>query len=118
MSNKEAFSIIIPTYNEKENLVTLIPRLKKIYPDSYIFIVDDNSRDDTADFMEKISRQYRGIHFISRNGKLGRGSAVISGLKKALVEAKTEYYLEIDADFSHDPDEIHRLLDRKNPSLW
>ena len=115
MPSNNNFSIIIPTYNEKENLLVLIPRLKKLYPASYIFIVDDNSQDSTSSLIKKLSLKYPRLHLINRRGKLGRGSAVIDGLKKALSKAKTDYYLEIDADFSHDPQEIEKLLHKKDP---
>ena len=115
MIQKNSFSIVIPTYNEKENLIILIPELKKLYPDSYIFIVDDNSRDGTAKLISNYSYKYKKVFLISRKGKLGRGSAVIDGLKKALLIGQTDYYLEMDADFSHDPNEIKRLLDKNNP---
>ena len=114
MQNKERFSIIIPTYNEKENLTILIPRLKNLYPQAFIFIVDDNSQADTSGLINNLSKKFTNIILISRQGKLGRGSAVIDGLKKALKEARCDYYLEMDADFSHDPDEIGRLLQKKD----
>ncbi|OGG17835.1 hypothetical protein A3D78_03590 [Candidatus Gottesmanbacteria bacterium RIFCSPHIGHO2_02_FULL_39_14] len=109
------FSIIIPTYNEKENLITLLPVLKNLYPASNIFIVDDNSQDKTSDFIKKFSRKNKNVHLLQRHSKLGRGSAVIDGLKKALIIGKTDYYLEMDADFSHVPGEIKRLLVKKDP---
>lgn len=115
MPSKNNFSIIIPTYNEKENLIILIPQLIKYYPNSLIFIVDDNSIDNTADFFKKNSSAFSNVYLISRKGKLGRGSAVIDGLKKALNTAGSEYYLEMDADFSHNPKEIKNLLEKKNP---
>ncbi|OGG03869.1 hypothetical protein A2W14_05000 [Candidatus Gottesmanbacteria bacterium RBG_16_37_8] len=115
MTLQDKFSIIIPTYNEKENLVILIPRLKKLYPASHIFIVDDNSQDGTDVFINKISSRFSRILLLKRKGKLGRGSAVIDGLKYALKTAKTQYYLEMDADFSHDPQEVVRLLEKKSP---
>ena len=114
MPSKDNFSIIIPTFNEKENLITLIPGLKELYPDAPIFIVDDNSQDGTSSFIGNISQKFPQISLISRKTKLGRGSAVIDGLKTALLTANTDYYLELDADFSHQPSEIKRLLDKKN----
>ena len=115
MLYKDNLSIIIPTYNEKENLVSLIPQIKALYPKASVFIVDDNSKDGTADYFKKYSTVNVNVHLISRKGKLGRGSAVIDGLKKALESVKSEYYLEMDADFSHKPEEINLLLEKKEP---
>lgn len=113
MPSKNNFSIIIPTYNEKENLITLIPQLKNLYPHSSVFVVDDNSKDGTSEFLKKYASADPTVNFISRSSKLGRGSAVIDGLKKALLQTKSEYYLEMDADFSHKPGEIKNLLGKK-----
>lgn len=114
MPSKDNFSIIIPTYNEKENLITLIPQLKNLYPRSSVFVVDDNSKDGTSEFLKKYASADPTVNIICRSNKLGRGSAVIDGLKKALLQTKSEYYLEMDADFSHKPGEIKNLLGKKS----
>src|SRR3990167_3060350 len=106
MKSNNELSIIIPCFHEKDNLVSLIPQLIKLYPDSFIFIVDDNSVDGTVEFFQNKSKDFPQVFLISRKGKLGRGSAVLEGLKKALEKTKSGYYLEMDADFSHDPKEI------------
>ncbi len=101
--------IVIPTYNEAENIEKLI---KKIFDlkiiNLEIIVVDDNSPDRTSDIIEKLKPHFP-IHLIKRVGKLGLGSAYIAGFKKAL-ELGADYIFEMDADFSHDPDDIPRLL--------
>lgn len=104
------FSIIIPTRNERNNLESLLPVLMNLYPVSPVWIVDDNSDDQTAEFIQKNSGKFPGVHLILRINKRGRGSAVLDGLKEAIIDKKTEYFLEMDADFSHDPDEIKKIL--------
>ncbi|MFA7654180.1 MAG: polyprenol monophosphomannose synthase [Candidatus Magasanikbacteria bacterium] len=102
-------AIIIPTYNERENIATL---LEKIFSLSIfgleIIVVDDNSPDGTADIVKQLQNKYP-LHLIERGGKLGLGSAYIVGFKKAL-ELGADYIFEMDADWSHDPADIPRLL--------
>ncbi len=104
------FSIIIPTRNERNNLEQLLPVLIKLYPDSPIWIVDDDSKDKTAEFVENFSEKYPQIHLLPRKNKRGRGSAVLDGLKVAYKDTKISYFLEMDADLSHNPLDIKKLL--------
>ena len=104
------FSIIIPTRNERNNLKNLLPVLVKLYSESPIWIVDDDSTDQTAEFVKSFSQKYPKVHLISRKNKLGRGSALLDGLKEAYKDNKISYFLEMDADFSHNPQEIKKLL--------
>ncbi|MGM0462026.1 MAG: polyprenol monophosphomannose synthase [Fibrobacterota bacterium] len=94
--------IIVPTYNEKENIVLLIPQIKKHLPQADILVVDDNSPDGTSAAAKKIGEDTPGVFVLDRVRKEGLGKAYISGFKWAL---KKEYELvfEMDADFSHDP---------------
>lgn len=108
-------SIIIPTYNEKENIRRLIPMVFKIVPHASIIIVDDHSPDGTAEAARKLTKKYSGVHVIERKGKGGRGSAVIAGLKFAYDKLKSEIFLEMDADLSHDPSELPSLLSLSKP---
>ncbi len=102
--------IIIPTYNEAENIEKLISKIFALHiPRLEILIVDDNSPDETAQIVEKISHEYP-IHLIKRAGKLGLGSAYLTGFKKAL-SLGANYIFEMDADFSHDPDDIPRIIE-------
>ncbi len=102
--------IVIPTYNEKDNIAAL---LQEIFALSVVglevVVVDDNSPDGTAKIVEDMSHHH-SLHVINREKKLGLGSAYIAGFKKALVLGATHIF-EMDADFSHNPKDIPRLLD-------
>jgi dolichol-phosphate mannosyltransferase len=102
--------IIIPTYNEKENVERLIEAVFKIQPDINILFVDDNSPDGTADIIKSKMQKNSRISILEREGKMGLGSAYIAGFKFAL-ENGYEYIIEMDADFSHNPEEIPRFLE-------
>jgi dolichol-phosphate mannosyltransferase len=94
--------IIIPTYNELENLPPLLTEIFSYAPQTDILIVDDNSPDGTGELADKMSSEDTRVHVLHRSGKLGLGTAYIAGFKYAL---KHEYdaAFEMDADFSHDP---------------
>lgn len=101
--------IIIPTYNEKENIGRLIRRVFSLAHPFDVLIVEDNSPDGTAAVVRDHQKQYTGrLHLIERAGKLGLGSAYIAGFKWALSRGYA-YVFEMDADFSHDPDDLIRL---------
>jgi len=102
--------IVIPTYNEAENIEALIKAIFALnINDLEIIVVDDNSPDNTAKEVEKLTDRYP-IHLIKRRAKLGIGSAYIAGFKKAL-SLNAEYIFEMDADFSHNPKDIPRMLE-------
>lgn len=115
MSNKITFAIIIPCYYERENLEKLVPVLISLFPHTPLFIVDDHSPDGTSDFISDVHKKNTCVSVISRASKSGRGSAVLAGLKKAHEDTETAYFLEMDADFSHDPADIYRLLEKADP---
>ncbi len=101
--------IIIPTYDEKENLPRLVEKIFSLHvPDLHIIVVDDNSPDGTGKIADELSRQYP-LSVIHRAGKLGLGSAYLAGFKKAM-QAGAEIVLEMDADFSHNPQDLPRLI--------
>ena len=101
--------IIIPTYNEKENIEKIILKVFSLDIDCDILIVDDGSPDGTADIVKKIQKSYsKNLHIVERTGKLGLGTAYIYGFKWALKN-NYDYIFEMDADFSHDPDDLIRL---------
>jgi len=103
-------SIIIPTYNEAENIELLLHNIFAQHIDDLsVVIVDDNSPDKTADIIKKLQQTYP-IHLIERQEKSGLGSAYIAGFRYALSK-QAQYIFEMDADFSHDPADIPRLLD-------
>lgn len=96
--------IIIPTYNESENIEKLLGEIFSIEKDINILIVDDNSPDKTYEIIEKLmADKYKGkLNLLKRSGKLGLGTAYIAGFKWA-IERKFDYIFEMDADFSHNP---------------
>ncbi|MDE5886656.1 MAG: polyprenol monophosphomannose synthase [Muribaculaceae bacterium] len=101
--------VIIPTYNEIENIRNILEAVMK-YPDGFdVLVIDDNSPDGTAEEVEKMMKKYPGRIFLERRqGKLGLGTAYIHGFKWAL-ERDYGYVIEMDADFSHNPDDLTRL---------
>lgn len=101
--------IIIPTYNELNNIQKLIPVLRENYPAIDLLIVDDNSPDGTADAVKKFMENDQQIHMIEREGKLGLGTAYVSGFRY-MLERDYEFAIQMDADFSHDPVEIKKFL--------
>ena len=101
--------IIIPTYNEKENVAAIIDAVLALSDAYHVLIVDDNSPDGTADIVKSKIDSYNGrLHLLVRQGKLGLGTAYIEGFKYGL-ERDYQYIMEMDADFSHNPKDIDRL---------
>ena len=101
--------IIIPTYNEKENIEKIIRKVFSLDVDFDILIVDDGSPDGTANIVKEAQKTYpKKLHIVERTGKLGLGTAYIFGFKWALKN-NYDYIFEMDADFSHDPDDLIRL---------
>lgn len=94
--------IIIPTYNERENVVKMRDALRKLYPTIGILFVDDNSPDGTGEVIDGLCEEDKLVHAIHRDGKLGLGTAYIAGFRWAL-ERDYEFIFEMDCDFSHDP---------------
>jgi dolichol-phosphate mannosyltransferase len=102
--------VVIPTFNEKENIKALIQKIRTILPKSYICIVDDNSPDGTAREVLPLTKKYKNIKLIKRTGKGGRGSAVMDGFKYGLKNKEINFFVEMDADFSHNPEELKKIL--------
>lgn len=101
--------VIIPMYNEKENAAAIIDAVLKLPVDFDILVIDDNSPDGTAAIVkEKIAADPTRVNIIERAGKLGLGTAYIEGFKWALAKGY-DYICEMDADFSHNPDDLVRL---------
>lgn len=101
--------VIIPTYNESDNVENMMKALNGLYPELSILIVDDGSPDGTANIVRNYQTTNPKIHMIERAGKLGLGTAYITGFKFAL-EMGFEYIFEMDCDFSHDPKDVEGLL--------
>jgi dolichol-phosphate mannosyltransferase len=103
--------VIIPTYKEKENIEKIIRKVFSLDKEFNILIVDDSSPDGTADIVKFLMKEFPERLFIEeRKGKLGLGTAYIHGFKWALKKGY-EYVFEMDADFSHNPDDLIRLYD-------
>ena len=102
--------VIIPTYNEKENIEAIITAVMKLPLDFHVLIIDDGSPDGTANIVKDLmANKYTGkLHIIERAGKQGLGTAYITGFKWA-IEHKYDYIFEMDADFSHNPEDLLKL---------
>lgn len=101
--------IIIPTYNERENLEKMVRKVFSLKKDFHLLIVDDNSPDGTAGIVKDLQKEFPGkLHLEERKGKLGLGTAYIHGFKWALKN-KYEYIFEMDCDFSHNPNDLIKL---------
>jgi dolichol-phosphate mannosyltransferase len=103
--------VIIPTYNEKENINKMVKKVFSLTLPFELLIIDDNSPDGTADIIKNLQKEYpTQLHLIQREGKLGLGTAYIKGFKWALKNGY-DYVCEMDADFSHNPEDLVRLYD-------
>ena len=103
--------VIIPTYNEKENIALIIQAVFALEKGFHILIIEDNSPDGTAEIVRSLINTYPGQLFMEeRKGKLGLGTAYIHGFKWGLKHGY-EYIMEMDADFSHNPADLERLYD-------
>ncbi len=104
--------VIIPTYNEAENIKKLLYAIILLNISNLcVLVVDDNSPDGTAKIVEEFGRQDARIRLMNRTGKQGLGTAYVAGFKYAISEG-FDFVFEMDADFSHDPKEIPRFLER------
>ncbi|GAB7086407.1 polyprenol monophosphomannose synthase [Marinifilum fragile] len=102
--------VIIPTYNEKENIESIVRKVFSLEKAFDILIIEDNSPDGTAAIVKNLQKEFSQLHMIERKGKLGLGTAYIAGFKWAL-ENNYEYVFEMDADFSHNPEDLVRLYE-------
>ena len=101
--------VIIPTYNEKENIEAIIRKVFSLPGEYHILVIDDGSPDGTAAIVRGLQGEFPGrLHLIERSGKLGLGTAYLTGFRWAL-EKGYDYIFEMDADFSHNPDDLLRL---------
>jgi dolichol-phosphate mannosyltransferase len=103
--------VIIPTYNEAENIEKIIDAVLKQSPELSVLVIDDNSPDKTADIVKRIKANNPRINLLERPGKLGLGTAYIAGFKYAINNGY-DYCFEMDADFSHDPNDLPRFIEQ------
>jgi dolichol-phosphate mannosyltransferase len=103
--------ILIPTYNEIENIEKIIRKVFSLTEPFHILIIDDGSPDGTAQIVKQLQQEFANVLFmLERNGKQGLGKAYIAGFKWS-IERQYDYIFEMDADFSHNPDDLIRLYD-------
>jgi dolichol-phosphate mannosyltransferase len=103
--------VIIPTYNEKENIEKIIRKVFSLHKEFHILVIEDNSPDGTAAIVKTLLPEFKGRLFMEeRKGKLGLGTAYIHGFRWAL-QRNYQYIFEMDADFSHNPEDLSRLYD-------
>ena len=100
--------VIIPTYNEKENIEKILTKTFSLSKKFDVLIVDDGSPDGTGNIVKSLQDKFEGLYIEERTGKLGLGTAYIHGFKWALNK-NYDYVFEMDADFSHNPDDLERL---------
>ena len=101
--------VIIPTYNEIENVEAMIYKVFSLDKDFHVLIIDDGSPDGTADVVKRLQQEFSGkLHIEERKGKLGLGTAYIHGFKWALKK-NYSYIFEMDCDFSHNPEDLQKL---------
>lgn len=102
--------VIIPTYNEKENIETVVRKVFSLPTDFHVLVVDDSSPDGTAEIVQNLQKEFPGLFLEIRKVKNGLGKAYVHGFKWAL-EKGYQYIFEMDADLSHNPDDLIRLLE-------
>ncbi len=107
--DSELTLVVMPTYNERENLPVIVPRVLAQDPGVHVLVVDDNSPDGTGQIADGLAAGSDRIHVVHRSGKQGLGTAYIAGFKWAL-ERDYEYVFEMDSDFSHNPEHIPEFL--------
>src|SRR4051812_47651325 len=105
----ERVLVIIPTYNERDNLPQATAAVRAVLPEADVLVVDDNSPDGTGQLADELARTHGWLKVLHRPGKQGLGTAYIAGFRQALAEGY-EYIFEMDCDFSHDPKYLPVML--------
>jgi dolichol-phosphate mannosyltransferase len=103
--------VIVPTYNEKENIAEIVGTVLRLGSGVEILVIDDASPDGTGPIVDSLAAANPRVHVLHRPGKLGLGSAYIAGFKWALANTDARFVFEMDADFSHDPSAIPQFLE-------
>ena len=101
-------NIVIPTYNEDRNILSLVKKIKKYVPNANVCIVDDSKKDNIGEILKK--NKFNKVVYFHRKNKKGRGSAVIFGFKKLFNTNVNQIFIEMDADFSHRPSELKKNI--------
>jgi dolichol-phosphate mannosyltransferase len=108
--SNEKVIVVVPTFNERENIEPLVQQILKQPLNIEVIIVDDNSPDGTGQILDNLASSDRRIHVVHRMNDRGRASAGIAGFKSALAQSDAEFIVEMDADFSHDPNDLPALV--------
>ena len=107
----KSIAVLLPTYCEAENIENLITEIEQLNLDVMITVVDDSSPDGTAKIVKKLQRKFGDVHFISRESKLGLGTAIVTGFRFFLgLDDPPDYIITMDSDYSHNPKDIARLV--------
>lgn len=109
---KNNTAVILPTYNSASTIVEVMKRVRRTVPAATIYVVDDSSPDKTADMARRAFQHDNHVKLIVRQGKGGRGSAVIAGIREALRNKDVLYFIEMDTDLCHDPKYIPQLIEK------
>lgn len=112
LQNKNKILVVIPTYNEKENIELLVPTLLAATEEVDLLVVDDNSPDGTATMVESFSQTSDRVHLLLRQKKQGLGKAYLAGFAWGLAQGY-DWIVEMDADFSHRPEDLVKMLQQK-----
>lgn len=111
LKKKPSVAVMLPTYCEAGNIESLIREIKRLKPDALILVIDDSSHDGTASIAERMQEEYGNITVFTRPAKLGLGTAITDGFKLILSMVNPpDYIITMDADYSHNPNTIPRLL--------
>ncbi len=102
--------VVIPTYNERDNISKLVEEIHRYLPNIHVLVVDDNSPDGTWKLVEEISSKDERVHLLKRKGKMGLGTAYVEGFKWA-ISRNYDVIAQMDADFSHQPEDLRRLIE-------
>ena len=107
---EKELAIVIPTYNEKQNIRKLLVSLTEKFPQCRIFVVDDDSPDGTAEAVREAAEKNKNVKLLLRHGKSSMSSAYIDAFARLLTNDEIKYILTMDADLSHDPNDLPRLF--------
>lgn len=110
----EDFAVIIPSYHEEINLRVLVENIRKLFKYCLLVIVDDSEPIQSKKLKDKLEHEFTNIEVHTQGKKSGRGSAVLHGLRSALKNRKIQYFIEMDADFSHSPKELRLFMEKSH----
>ena len=109
--------VVIPTYNEKENIQRLVEKILHLSLSLSVLIIDDNSPDGTGEIADKLASEYSPVKVIHRSGNPSEGLSRRDGYRYAIIN-NYDYVIEMDADFSHNPEEIPKFLEQIRTGMW